>query len=173
MAAGVAGGHGGAPLVRGDDGLSHSRNLHLLSRWALRGYGKSWHTTRELQVQRGMLNRTVRALADANLLLKRTTYDLADARAEAERARQPESHFAASISDELRTPLHLIVGFSQMMYTSPESYDGAAFTPEPRGDVQEVCEGTLYLSPFAHDPKALHWCGTGRSHRGTTVALGS
>ena len=37
----------------------------------------------ELQDERGRLNRTMRALSEANALLKRTTYDLAEAREEA------------------------------------------------------------------------------------------
>ena len=128
-----------------------SRNLYTVLIWALHGYESSWKAMRELQVQRGKLNRTMKALADANALLKRTTYDLAAAREEAERARQLKSQFAANISHELRTPLHLIVGFSQMMYASPESYKGVRWTPELRADIQEIQESAQHLLQLIDD----------------------
>ncbi len=128
-----------------------SRNLHSVLGWALQGYEESWRTTREIQVQRGKLNRTLKDLADANLLLKRTTYDLAEAREEAERARQMKSQFAANISHELRTPLHLIVGFSQMMHMSPDNYRGVTWSPELRGDVAEIYESAAHLLHLIDD----------------------
>ncbi|NPV09636.1 MAG: hybrid sensor histidine kinase/response regulator [Anaerolineae bacterium] len=128
-----------------------SRNLRSVLRWALQGYEESWRTTRELQVQRGKLNRTLKDLADANLLLKRTTYDLAEAREEAERARQMKAQFAANISHELRTPLHLIVGFSQMMHMSPDNYAGVTWSPELRGDVAEIYESATHLLHLIDD----------------------
>jgi len=114
-------------------------------------YEKAHNTTRELQAQRGKLNATMKALADANQLLKRTTYDLAQAREEAERARQLKSQFAANISHELRTPLHLIVGFSQMMYTSPEIYQDVTWTPELRADIREIYDNAQHLLGLIDD----------------------
>ena len=128
-----------------------SRNLHSVLSFALRGYEESWRTTRTLQVERGKLSRTLKDLSDANLLLKRTTYDLAEAREEAERARQMKAQFAANISHELRTPLHLIVGFSQMMHMSPDNYPGVVWTPELRGDVQEIYESATHLLHLIDD----------------------
>ncbi|MHB0878595.1 MAG: hybrid sensor histidine kinase/response regulator, partial [Anaerolineae bacterium] len=128
-----------------------SRDLYTVLSWALHGYESAWNTTRELQEQRGKLNRTMKALADANLLLKRTTHDLAAAHEEAERARQLKGQFAANISHELRTPLHLIVGFTQIMYTSSESYDGAVFTSELRADIQDVYESAQHLLRLIDD----------------------
>ncbi len=128
-----------------------SRNLHSVLSWALQGYEEAWHTTRELQIQRGKLNRTLKDLADANLLLRRTTYDLAEAREESEHARQLKSQFAANISHELRTPLHLIVGFSQMMHMSPDNYEGVTWTPELRGDVAEIYESATHLLRLIDD----------------------
>ena len=128
-----------------------SRNLYTVLVWALRGYERSWSMMRDLQIERGKLSRTMKDLADANLLLKRTTYDLAEAREEAERARQLKSQFAANISHELRTPLHLIVGFSQVMYTAPEAYPGVRWTPELRDDIQEIYESAQHLLGLIDD----------------------
>ncbi|MHB0874482.1 MAG: ATP-binding protein [Anaerolineae bacterium] len=128
-----------------------SRNLHSVLGWALSGYEQSWRTTREVQLQRGKVNRILKDLADANLLLKRTTYDLAEARLEAEHAGQMKAQFAANISHELRTPLHLIVGFSQMMHMSPDNYRGVVWTPELRGDVQEIYESATHLLHLIDD----------------------
>ncbi len=128
-----------------------SRNLYTALAWALKGYESGWQTMRELQAERGKLNRTMKALSDANGLLKRTTYDLAEAREEAEKARQLKGQFAANISHELRTPLHLIVGFSQMMYTAPETYEGVRWTPDLRGDIQEIYESAQHLLRLIDD----------------------
>jgi signal transduction histidine kinase/CheY-like chemotaxis protein len=128
-----------------------SRDLRTVLTWALRSYESNWRTLRQLQAQRGKLNATLKALADANQLLKRTTHDLAEAREEAERARQLKSQFAANISHELRTPLHLIVGFSQMMYTSPESYRGVRWTPELRADLKEIYDSAQHLLHLIDD----------------------
>ncbi|MHB0874690.1 MAG: ATP-binding protein [Anaerolineae bacterium] len=128
-----------------------SRDLYMVLSWALHGYQDSWNTTRKLMVQRGKLTETMKALTDANALLKRTTYDLAQARVEAETARELKAQFAASISHELRTPLHLIVGFSQMMYASPESYEGVRWTPELRTDIQEIQQNAQHLLRLIDD----------------------
>jgi signal transduction histidine kinase/CheY-like chemotaxis protein len=128
-----------------------SRDLYTVLTWALHGYETSLRTMRQVQAQTGKLNRTMRALAVANALLKRTTYDLAEARDEAEQARALKAQFAANISHELRTPLHIIVGFSQMMCTSPDSYHNVTWTPELRGDIQEVYENASHLLRLIDD----------------------
>ena len=128
-----------------------SRNLYTVLVWALRGHEVSSRTTHELQEERGRANRTMRALADANLLLKRTTYDLSEARQEAERGRQLKSQFAANISHELRTPLHLIVGFSQMMYNSPETYKQVRWSGELRADIRAIYESAQHLLGLIDD----------------------
>ncbi|NPV08508.1 MAG: hybrid sensor histidine kinase/response regulator [Anaerolineae bacterium] len=128
-----------------------SRDLYTVLTWALHGYETSWRTMRQLQSQRGKLNQTMKALAVANSLLKRTAFDLAEAREEAEQARALKSQFAANISHELRTPLHIIVGFSQMMCTSPDSYRGVVWTPELRGDIQEVYDNASHLLRLIDD----------------------
>ncbi|MGI6206965.1 MAG: sensor histidine kinase, partial [Anaerolineae bacterium] len=128
-----------------------SRNLYTVLGWALDGYESSRVLSAALQQERGRRNATLKALREANALLKRTTYDLAEAREEAERARQMKAQFAANISHELRTPLHLIVGFSQMMYASPESYQGVRWTADLRADIQELYESAVHLLGLIDD----------------------
>jgi signal transduction histidine kinase/CheY-like chemotaxis protein len=128
-----------------------SRNLYTVLVWALRGQESAWRVARDLQDERGKANQTMRALADANMLLKRTTYDLAQAREEAEHARQLKSQFAANISHELRTPLHLIVGFSQMMYNAPETYKRVRWTADLREDIRAIYESAQHLLGLIDD----------------------
>ncbi|MHB0877278.1 MAG: hybrid sensor histidine kinase/response regulator [Anaerolineae bacterium] len=109
------------------------------------------HLEAQLLSRREELRRLNDSLRNAYTLLERTNHELAEARDEAEEARRLKAEFAATISHELRTPLNLILGFVEVMHMASESYLGAVFTPELRGDVREVWRSAEHLLALVDD----------------------
>jgi YD repeat-containing protein len=105
----------------------------------------------QLRQRQGELNRALKALDDAYESLKRANSELASARVRAEEARVLKEQFVANVSHELRTPLNLIVGFVEMIYLSPEVYQGAVLTPTLEGDLQEVYRASRHLQSLVND----------------------
>src|SRR6185312_801798 len=66
-----------------------------------------------------------------------------------------------NISHELRTPLNLIAGFSEMVLTSPESYD-AALPAVYRGDLNAIYRSAQHLLTLTDDVIDLARIGSGR-----------
>ena len=62
------------------------------------------------------LNRTLRAMDEANERLALSNQRLQEAREVADESRMAKGRFASSVSHELRTPLNLIIGFTEVMY---------------------------------------------------------
>ena len=56
------------------------------------------------------------AVEETNAWLDHLSHDLAQARDRAESANQAKSRFLASVTHELRTPLHGILGYAELMY---------------------------------------------------------
>ncbi|MDI7275897.1 MAG: hybrid sensor histidine kinase/response regulator [Anaerolineae bacterium] len=108
-------------------------------------------TIRQLRERQGDLNRTLKALNEAYDSLKRTSEELAVARRAADQARALKEQFVANVSHELRTPLNLIVGFAEMMYLSPECYEGVRWTPELESDIQELYRASRHLQSLVDD----------------------
>jgi len=109
---------------------------------------ESIHQLREHQ---GELNRALKAYDEACVSLERSNNELVVARQGAEEARVLKEQFAANVSHELRTPLNIIVGFIEMMYLFPESYDGVRWTPALEGDIQEVYRASRHLQSLVND----------------------
>lgn len=105
----------------------------------------------QLRERQGELNRTLKALDEAYVSLKRSNDELQVARQEAVEARALKEQFVANVSHELRTPLNIIFGFAEMMYLSPESYAGVNWTPALQGDVQEVYRASRHLQSLVND----------------------
>ena len=125
--------------------------IHAALSQAAERQRQAYDLERELLKRRGELRRLNDSLRNAYTLLERTNHELAEARDEAEEARRLKVQFAANISHELRTPLNLILGFAEVMHTTPESYSGAVFTAELRGDIREVYENSRHLLALVDD----------------------
>ena len=130
--------------------LAH-RHLYLALEWARQGTDRALTLTEALRDRQMMLNRTVRAMDEANARLAMANRRLAEARQTADEARQAKNRFAASISHELRTPLNLIVGFAEVMYKTSHVYQGALLSPEFLMDLGVVYRNAQHLQKLVDD----------------------
>ena len=119
--------------------------------WAERRELRFWQQAREATERQAELERTSKALRDMYALLESTNRDLEIARREAEEAREVKARFAANISHELRTPLNLILGFSRIMYQTPEVYGAMRWPPELRLDLHEIYRASRHLLSMIDD----------------------
>jgi len=139
-----------------------SRDLHTALEWAWEHQVLAQQRTEEARARRAELARAFKALDEAWHRLERMNNDLIHARAEAEQARRMKAEFAAHISHELRTPLNIILGFSRMMFLSPESYGGEPLPPTYRGDMQAIYRCSQHLSNLVDDILDLSRIEAGR-----------
>ncbi len=127
-----------------------SRPVNTSLVYATSGWGRAHQAIQELQERRGQLYRAVHALEEATFRMERMNNELLVAQREAETARAIKGRFVAMVSHELRAPLNLILGFSQMMVLSPESY-GAALPRPYRADVDAIYRNSQHLLALIDD----------------------
>ena len=127
------------------------RTLFSTLRWAENAWQRADQLFDEASTRHIALNRTLKSLELANDLQRRTQYELAVARKQADEARRMKEMFAANISHELRTPLNLILGFTELMHKSPEVYGDLAWTPTLRRDVYQVYSASRHLMAMIND----------------------
>jgi signal transduction histidine kinase/CheY-like chemotaxis protein len=119
--------------------------------WAQAARKRADHLMRQSQERQIDLSRALKSMALVNDLQRRTQYELAVARQQAEEARQMKEQFAANISHELRTPLNLILGFSEIMHFSPEVYGQMSWSPTLRRDVYQIYHNSKHLRDMIDD----------------------
>jgi signal transduction histidine kinase/CheY-like chemotaxis protein len=137
------------------------RPLFLALTWASQSISRALELNDALQRRQLQLNRTLRAMDEANERLAVMNRRLAEARELAEEARSAKSRFAAHISHELRTPMNLIVGFTQVMYTDPEAYPGVELSPAFMVDLGVVQRNAQHLQRLLDDVLDLSAIETG------------
>jgi signal transduction histidine kinase/CheY-like chemotaxis protein len=128
-----------------------SRSLFTALDWSLTSQAQTWQTLSEVQRRREQLRSTLDSLRHAHDALERTTRDLQAATLEAEEARRAKSRFVASISHELRTPLNVIVGFAELLTTSPATYGDFAWPPALLGDLLTIWRNAEHLLKMIDD----------------------
>jgi len=128
-----------------------SRSLYLALTWSLNSQAQAWQTAKEVQRRREQLRSTLDSLRHAHEALERTTRDLQAATLEAEGARRAKSRFVANISHELRTPLNIIVGFAEMLTTSPATYGDFSWPQALLGDLLTIWRNAEHLLKMIDD----------------------
>ncbi|MHB1296294.1 MAG: ATP-binding protein [Anaerolineae bacterium] len=128
-----------------------AQNLYTALLW----FEHSYHLAREHEAaaleRRAELRRARDALETTTERLQRTNQELSIARQEAEQERAMKEQFVANVSHELRTPLNLVVGFAEMMYLSPESYDGVTWSRDLVSDLGEMYRAARHLEGLVSD----------------------
>jgi signal transduction histidine kinase/CheY-like chemotaxis protein len=110
---------------------------------------KNLNDAREHRAQISVLLKDVNS---ANYQLENLNRMLIYARAQADEAREERDRFAMAVSHELRSPLNFIIGFSDLMVNSPDTY--AKVSHWPHGlydDVKEIYKNSTHLLSLIND----------------------
>jgi len=128
-----------------------SRQLLTVLHWIQVAYKNASSLLEQLREERVNMARTLKQLEEAYRRIEKMNYALIEARSIAEAARQSKAEFAANISHELRTPLNIIIGFSETMANAPETYQGVAWSPILRGDIEQIYQSSRHLRSLIDD----------------------
>src|SRR5258708_5261111 len=104
----------------------------------------------EARDHRAELMKLTKALQETREELGLANIQLRHAHSAAEKAGQLKAQFAANVSHEFRTPINLIVGFSEMIISNPQAYR----EPLPNAywsDLQTICECAKHLQSLIND----------------------
>ncbi len=125
--------------------------LYMALAWAWTMQKQADESLELARDHQGELARTLKALDNSNIILRRTQRELINARLQAEAARGMKEQFAANVSHELRTPLNLILGFSEIMSLSPEVYGDVQWPPTLKQDINQVYRSARHLLGLIDD----------------------
>jgi signal transduction histidine kinase/CheY-like chemotaxis protein len=128
-----------------------SRQVNMALEWLHTSYRKAETLVEELRDERLALARTLKTLEEAYVRIEKMNYALIEARSMAEEARRLKAEFAANVSHEMRTPLNIIIGFSETMANAPETYAGVTWSSVLRGDVEQIYQNARHLSSLIDD----------------------
>lgn len=138
------------------------RNLSTVLGWATRDYQYARESMAALRERQSELGRLSDALLRSQERLHYLNLRLDQAKLVAEESYRLKQRFAAYVSHELRMPLNLIIGFSEMMAFSAESYDGVRMPSEYREDVLEIYNSSRHLLDLVEDVLAMAQIEAGR-----------
>ena len=119
--------------------------------WSWASYEHALSKTKEAEEHRGELAQASKELGATNYRLEVANAELERARAAAATARDLKARFAAFVSHELRLPLNIILGFSEMIVMSERSYHGERLPPAYRTDVEAIYRAAFHLSSLVDD----------------------
>jgi signal transduction histidine kinase/ActR/RegA family two-component response regulator len=128
-----------------------SSHLLVALDWALTMTAQAQKSTQEARENRAEVQSVLKSLDEAYVRLERANRALIFAREAAEKAYRFKAEFVANVSHELRTPLNLIIGFAEMVATSPESYGGAPLPGAYRGDIMAIHRAARHLGNLIND----------------------
>lgn len=128
-----------------------THQLYTVLRWEWHSTLQAMEETRKAQTHRAETMHLNKELDGAYNRLERMNQLLILARKEAEEARMLKVQFANAVSHELRSPLNMIIGFSDMMVNSPEVYGKQEWAPRLRSHIQQIYQSSQHLSQLVDD----------------------
>lgn len=133
-------------------GWGLSDNLISATAAANYHYHEAIKRLEEARQHRAEISVLLNEKSKSNYQLNRLNKMLTTARIQAEEARMERDRFTMAVSHELRSPLNFIIGFSDLMVNSPETY--APLRRWPSGlydDVQEIYHSSSHLLGLIND----------------------
>jgi signal transduction histidine kinase/CheY-like chemotaxis protein len=128
-----------------------THQLYTVLKWEWHSTQQSIAAAREAQEHRAELMHLNKELDGAYLRLERMNRMLILARKEAEEATALKMQFANTVSHELRSPINMILGFSDMMVNSPEVYGSQPWAPRLQNHIQQIYQSSQHLSQLIDD----------------------
>jgi signal transduction histidine kinase/CheY-like chemotaxis protein len=115
-------------------------------------YKEARRLLEETRLHRGQISRMLKEQGQANYQLERLNQMLTYTRLRAEEAREDRDRFILAVSHELRSPLNFIIGFSDLMVNSPETYANPGEWPAGLyDDVREIYRSSTHLLGLIND----------------------
>jgi signal transduction histidine kinase/CheY-like chemotaxis protein len=115
-------------------------------------YREAVQRLNEAREHRAEISVLLKDVNKANYQLENLNRMLIYARAQADEAREERDRFAMAVSHELRSPLNFIIGFSDLMVNSPDTY--AKSEDWPHGlydDIREIYKSSTHLMSLIND----------------------
>lgn len=132
-------------LIGGMIAWATGRSLITVTSWSMYGMEQARRNMEEAREHRAQLSTLLKDLDIAYYRLERANSALVAAYKQVDRAEQFKSDFITRISHEMRTPLNLISGFSEMILSSPENYGGAIIPGAYRSDINSIYTSSQHL----------------------------
>jgi signal transduction histidine kinase/CheY-like chemotaxis protein len=133
-------------------GWGISYNLVISIESSSQHYREAVQRLNEAREHRAEISVLLKDVNNANYQLDRMNLMLSYAREQADKAREERDRFALAVSHELRSPLNFIIGFSDLMINSPETYDDLnSWPPGLYDDINEIYKSSIYLMQLIND----------------------
>jgi signal transduction histidine kinase/CheY-like chemotaxis protein len=139
-----------AGAVSGVIGWAASSTLVTATHWSLFSMRQAQRSLEETRQHRAQLAITLKDLDLAYYRLERANAALVAAWREADQAERSKAELVTYVSHEMRTPLNLIAGFSEMILTNPESY-GSPMPGAYREDLNTIHHNAQHLLALVDD----------------------
>jgi len=137
------------------------RELRRFARWSWEYYQLGKSLQEQARSQQVEYKQALADASQANLQLGLMNQKLADARLAAEAAEKAKAAFVANVSHEFRTPLNMIIGFSEMITQAPEAY-GDSIPAALMADLFTILRNSQHLSALVDDVLDLSQIEAGR-----------
>ena len=128
-----------------------AHQLYTVLRWEWHSTRQAIDETKKAQSHRAEMMHLNKELDGAYIRMERMNRMLILARKEAEEARMLKVQFANAVSHELRSPLNMIIGFSDMMVNSPEVYGSQAWPLRLKNHILQIYQSSQHLSQLVDD----------------------
>ncbi|MCL5994522.1 MAG: hybrid sensor histidine kinase/response regulator [Chloroflexi bacterium] len=128
-----------------------SRVLYRTLKWMSEGYEQARQHSELASRQSAELALALKSLNQTSFALARANEQLRAMVTVAEDARRSKQEFAASISHELRMPLNLIIGFSDVILNAPSTYNTRRLPPKLLADIHVIQRNAQHLMKLVND----------------------
>jgi len=128
-----------------------THRLYTVLQWEWHSTTQALAAARAAQEHRAELMRLNKELDGAYMRLERMNRMLILAKAEAEEAKAFKVQFANAVSHELRSPINLVIGFSDMMVNAPQVYPAQTWTPQLKAHLAQIYHSSQHLSQLIDD----------------------